>query len=117
MTMSALIQMSRSNLLSRKKALLRLSDATGAQQAGALPAAEADWSDNANIASSGALLDGLSAHERRELEEIDAALVRMDDGTWGRCETCGGSIGRQRLIALPEARQCLACRERAETAA
>lgn len=44
-----------------------------------------------------------------ELQEIDAALERMDAGTWGRCETCGGAIGRGRLRALPEARHCLTC--------
>lgn len=45
----------------------------------------------------------------RELVETDEALHRMDLGTYGRCETCGGAIGRQRLLALPTARFCIAC--------
>jgi DnaK suppressor protein len=44
-----------------------------------------------------------------ELSEIDAALARIADGTYGSCEQCGGAIGRDRLRALPEVRRCLAC--------
>jgi RNA polymerase-binding transcription factor len=46
---------------------------------------------------------------RRELAEIDAALVRIQDGRYGRCIACGGPIGLQRLRAIPEARYCMAC--------
>jgi DnaK suppressor protein len=52
---------------------------------------------------------GLSEQELRELAEIDAALVRIDTGQFGRCEKCGGAIGRQRLRAIPEARLCISC--------
>jgi len=44
-----------------------------------------------------------------ELLELEAALARIDAGTWGRCERCGGAIGRDRLRALPETRVCLPC--------
>jgi RNA polymerase-binding transcription factor DksA len=46
---------------------------------------------------------------RAELAELEAALGRVEAGTWGRCEACGGAIGRIRLRALPEARQCATC--------
>ncbi|WP_375743576.1 TraR/DksA C4-type zinc finger protein [Corallococcus interemptor] len=45
----------------------------------------------------------------RELEEVEAALERIEQGCFGGCERCGGAIGRQRLLAVPEARCCLAC--------
>ena len=45
----------------------------------------------------------------RELSEIDAALARIADGTYGSCEVCGGAIGRDRLRALPEVRRCVTC--------
>lgn len=45
----------------------------------------------------------------RELVELNAALARMEAGTWGRCERCEGAIGRDRLRALPETRLCLPC--------
>jgi RNA polymerase-binding transcription factor DksA len=44
-----------------------------------------------------------------ELSEIDAALGRIADGTYGACEVCGGAIGRDRLRALPEIRRCVGC--------
>jgi DnaK suppressor protein len=46
---------------------------------------------------------------RRELEEIEAALVRIVEGSYGTCQHCGGPMGLQRLRAFPEARFCLAC--------
>nr|WP_242588930.1 TraR/DksA C4-type zinc finger protein [Corallococcus macrosporus] len=45
----------------------------------------------------------------RELEEVEAALERIAQGRFGGCEQCGGAIGRQRLLAVPEARCCLTC--------
>jgi DnaK suppressor protein len=44
-----------------------------------------------------------------ELVETDAALERIEQGRFGRCETCGGAIGRQRLLAMPAARYCINC--------
>ncbi len=46
---------------------------------------------------------------RRELDEIEAALRRIDEGNYGRCEACGGPMGLQRIRAIPEARFCLSC--------
>jgi RNA polymerase-binding transcription factor len=45
----------------------------------------------------------------QELVEIDAALARIADGSYGTCEQCGGAIGRDRLRALPEVRRCVNC--------
>ncbi len=46
---------------------------------------------------------------RRELAEIDEALMRIQEGRYGFCLSCGGPMGLQRLRAIPEARYCLAC--------
>jgi DnaK suppressor protein len=51
------------------------------------------------------------------INRLTAALERLNEGTYGRCESCGGEIERPRLDALPEARNCLACQERVERAA
>jgi len=53
--------------------------------------------------------DELSGSELRELREVDAALQRLKNGTYGRCERCGVAIGRRRLRAIPEARICSHC--------
>jgi len=49
-----------------------------------------------------------------ELQEIDAALARIDDGSYGTCEECDANIGAPRLEAQPTARRCIACQEQLE---
>jgi RNA polymerase-binding transcription factor DksA len=42
-----------------------------------------------------------------QLRDVQGALKRLDDGTYGRCEICGKDIGDERLRARPEARYCV----------
>jgi RNA polymerase-binding transcription factor DksA len=56
-----------------------------------------------------AALEPVSDIVRRELARIDEALVRIQQGNYGRCLSCGGPIGTQRLRAVPEARYCMGC--------
>jgi hypothetical protein len=51
----------------------------------------------------------LAEVDEREIREIDAAINRILNGTWGTCENCGGAIGRDRLRTLPEVRFCPYC--------
>lgn len=113
--MSGLAESSRQSLITRKLSLLRRVHETEDEQSELAPNEERDWPDRACAVSNEALLEELGEHERRELVDIDSALERMSKGTWGRCETCGGPIGRQRLMAMPEARQCLECRTQEES--
>lgn len=46
---------------------------------------------------------------RRLLDETEAALRRMDEGTYGVCESCSQPISPVRLEILPHARYCVAC--------
>jgi DnaK suppressor protein len=55
------------------------------------------------------LPDPLSPGARQELAEIEAALTRIEKGSYGNCEACGGPMGMQRIRAIPEARFCLTC--------
>jgi RNA polymerase-binding transcription factor DksA len=41
-----------------------------------------------------------------DLRAVEAALVRLDDGSYGRCDLCGGSIPAESLTADPLARTC-----------
>jgi RNA polymerase-binding transcription factor DksA len=63
----------------------------------------ARWSDYE------AALEPISEQVRRELADIDAALMRIAEGRYGTCQSCGGPMGLQRLRALPEARYCVGC--------
>ena len=57
----------------------------------------------------------LSNHSRGLLTQIDDALRRIDNGTYGTCESCGQAIEKARLDALPYATLCMECKRRAET--
>lgn len=46
---------------------------------------------------------------KRELAQIDEALLRIASGSYGTCLACGGPLGMQRIRAIPEARYCLGC--------
>jgi RNA polymerase-binding transcription factor DksA len=50
---------------------------------------------------------GLLENEQQILQEIDDALTRIEQGTFGRCEECRQEIPRERLQAVPYARYCL----------
>jgi RNA polymerase-binding protein DksA len=54
-------------------------------------------------------MGALVRQTERQLAEIDAAVTRLDAGTYGRCESCGGPIGEARLEVRPTARLCIAC--------
>jgi DnaK suppressor protein len=49
-----------------------------------------------------------------ELREVETALVRMKDGSYGECVDCGKEIPYARLQANPSASRCIACQERVE---
>jgi DnaK suppressor protein len=60
-----------------------------------------------------------AAEERRDIEEltqVEAALHRLDTGTYGDCTDCGESIALQRLLAQPAALRCAACQSAREHA-
>ena len=56
----------------------------------------------------------LEENESAVLAAIDAALARIDDGTYGRCERCGQEIEEERLEALPYATLCIDDKRREE---
>ncbi len=51
--------------------------------------------------------EGLEENADHLLVEIDAALARIDDGTYGTCSRCGRPIGAERLDAVPYATLCI----------
>ena len=57
---------------------------------------------------------GLIENEEEILRDIDAALERLDDGTFGVCESCSKAIPKARLKAVPHARYCVECQRKEE---
>ncbi len=60
------------------------------------------------------LLIKLEERERKMLEEIERALEKINNGTYGICERCGEPIEEKRLEAKPYARYCISCRKKLE---
>jgi len=56
----------------------------------------------------------LANNSREMLLQVRHALARLDDGTYGRCESCGEPIGKLRLMAFPRATLCLSCKQQQE---
>ncbi len=65
--------------------------------------------DGATIAFERAQVDALARDAAARVEEVDAALARLDAGTYGVCAECGQQIAAGRLEARPTARTCVAC--------
>ena len=57
---------------------------------------------------------GLASNERKALYELDDALKRIEDETFGLCDDCKGTISKIRLKAVPSARLCIKCQEKRE---
>jgi DnaK suppressor protein len=56
----------------------------------------------------------LQGRQNFYMKKIDAALERVEDGSYGECEDCGADIGLKRLIARPTAQYCINCKEERE---
>jgi DnaK suppressor protein len=70
--------------------------------------------ENASVTLDREIDYSLEEASENVLAEIDAALARIDAGTYGICATCGREIDEERLGAIPHATQCLEDRRREE---
>jgi RNA polymerase-binding transcription factor DksA len=70
--------------------------------------------DDANETSEQETMLALEMTARRQLDQVNAALLRIKEGTYGRCANCGKEINPARLDALPFAIYCLECQSLAD---
>jgi DnaK suppressor protein len=73
-----------------------------------------DIADRAANSYNKEFLFSQSNNERQLLQMVDGALVRMREGTFGQCISCGEEINSKRLEAVPWTRHCIACQEKLE---
>ncbi|MFW5940428.1 MAG: TraR/DksA family transcriptional regulator [Chloroflexota bacterium] len=73
-----------------------------------------DRSDLAQAYATRERSTALLAIERERLEQVQSALQRLDDGTYGQCMSCGESISPERLEILPHATLCVNCQANRE---
>lgn len=56
----------------------------------------------------------MNVNARKLLEQNEAALRRLESGSFGICENCGSPIGKARMEVFPKATMCVRCKQRAE---
>jgi len=67
------------------------------------------FADSGQVTAERGEIEALEGTLRETLEEIDAAIVKLDGGAYGVCEECGSPISDARLDAMPMARLCITC--------
>lgn len=108
------IQFFKDILKERKKQILENIESVQKELAEIGESEGGDEADLASRSSSGVLEEALSNQQKKELKEIEYALLKMSNGTYGTCEMCEDPIGTQRLKVKPQAKYCITCREIAE---
>src|SRR6187399_3651357 len=74
---------------------------------GTSPAFDDNFADSGQVAAEQGENKVLASQLRSELDEVEKALAKLDDGTYGRCETCGEAISEARLEAMPATPFCI----------
>ncbi|HKJ50065.1 MAG TPA: TraR/DksA family transcriptional regulator [Gammaproteobacteria bacterium] len=74
----------------------------------------ADWSEQASERENDEVLESLGNNSEKELQMINYALKRIEDGNYLKCESCGGEIPEARLELLPFTPYCVDCAEKIE---
>ncbi len=68
-----------------------------------------NFADTSQVTAERGEAEALAGQLRDALAEVEAAIARLEKGTYGTCERCGQPISPARLEAKPAARRCIAC--------
>src|SRR5271165_4962968 len=71
-----------------------------------------NFADSSQVTAERGEAEVLAGELREALDEVEAAIRRLDEGTYGRCAGCGEPISAPRIEAMPAARFCIACASR-----
>ena len=70
---------------------------------------DSNFADSSQVTAERGEAEALATKLRETLADVEGALGRLDNGTYGACEDCGKEIGDDRLEAIPSARRCISC--------
>lgn len=70
-------------------------------------AVDDNFADSGQVAAEEGENRALAAQLRDQLDDVERALVKLDDGTYGSCEVCAQTIAADRLDAIPATRFCI----------
>ena len=65
--------------------------------------------EGSTLSAAWQLLDGVHRAHLEELGQLEAALERIEEASFGRCEACGREIPVERLLVRPQATRCVEC--------
>jgi DnaK suppressor protein len=68
---------------------------------------DSNFADSSQVTAERGEAERLATELQETLDEVDAALGRLENGTYGFCEVCGKPIGAARLEAMPMTRFCI----------
>ena len=68
-----------------------------------------NFADSSQVTAERGEVEALAGNLRESLNDVEAALVKLDNGSFGVCEGCGQQIAPDRLEAKPAARLCMEC--------
>ncbi len=101
----------RARLDARKQELLARARAVHADITRASGPLDKDFAEQVVQMENDAVLAGIGATTAAEIAQINRALKRLDEGTYGDCAVCGQTIDERRLEALPHSDRCIRCAE------
>ncbi|MBI3092536.1 MAG: TraR/DksA family transcriptional regulator [Candidatus Tectomicrobia bacterium] len=104
----------KTKLKEMKRALLARLGHTKGTEGFSSDSGPGDYLDEASRTQNIELNYVLNDRDRQELRSIEGALERIEAGSYGECEDCGGPIEPRRLEILPFAVLCVACQEERE---
>jgi RNA polymerase-binding transcription factor DksA len=68
---------------------------------------DANFADTSQVTAERGEAEALAGKLKDTLEEVAAAIARLDEGTYGNCEVCGVALNPARLEAMPATRFCI----------
>jgi RNA polymerase-binding transcription factor DksA len=74
---------------------------------------DSNFADSSQVTAERGEAEALAGELRDALAEVEAAIARVSEGTYGNCERCGQPIAPARLEAMPAARLCISCASKA----
>jgi DnaK suppressor protein len=104
----------RKKLMKQREELLSEAEQTINAKLGAEKESFPDPTDQATAELDNNFTLRLRGREQKLLKKIDEAIARIDEGSYGICESCGGQIGLKRLEARPVTTLCIECKTEQE---
>ncbi len=101
-------------LIEKKEDIKKIVRENNKEEKGFLSTEVGDIADAASDSVERELLFELNDNERRILGNVEDALQKIENGTYGVCEKCGKEIEIERLKAMPFAKVCIKCKSQME---